>query len=129
MAGLSLGSVLAFLVGRGLKGHILDNILKPATLQKLSSIFEREGIFIALLCFLLPGAPKDCLCFVLGMSPMSLGFFAPLVTVGRMPATLLFTLQGALVSEGQYVAPLLTLGASLLLGIMVIFRRKRLVVS
>ena len=52
--------------------------------------------------FLLPGFPKDYLCYVLGLSRMELGTFLIISTLGRMPGTYLLTLQGASIRSHEY---------------------------
>ena len=52
--------------------------------------------------FMIPGFPKDVLCYLLGLSRMRLAMFLALSTLGRMPGTFLLTLQGASVRNQHY---------------------------
>ena len=76
---------------------------------------ERQGALVAFILFLLPGFPKDYLCFVLGLSRMPFKLFLLICTVGRIPGTLLLTLQGAKVYKGDYYSTLVILGLCLVL--------------
>jgi len=51
---------------------------------------------------MIPGFPKDVLCYLLGLSRMRLTTFLVLSTLGRMPGTFLLTLQGASIRSEQY---------------------------
>jgi uncharacterized membrane protein YdjX (TVP38/TMEM64 family) len=116
MVGLAIGSMIAFLLGRWLEIHFVEKIVAPETLAKFDFIVERQGALIAFLLFLIPGFPKDYLSFIMGLSKMPLRVFMIIATVGRLPATLLLTMQGANVYEGNYVLFFVSLGIFLLVG-------------
>jgi len=56
--GLTLGSTLAFLLGRWLEIHFVEKIVKKETLERFDFIIERQGALIAFLLFLIPAFPK-----------------------------------------------------------------------
>lgn len=107
--GLTLGGIMAFLIGRWLEVHLIEKWVKKETLEKFDFLLERQGALVAFLLFLIPWAPKDYLCFILGLSQMPLKVFVLLMAVGRMPATFLLTLQGSQVYQGNYLFSLLLL--------------------
>jgi uncharacterized membrane protein YdjX (TVP38/TMEM64 family) len=123
--GLTLGSLLAFLLGRWLEIHFVKRVVQPETLKKFDFLMERQGALISFILFLFPGFPKDYLCFILGVSPMHLKIFLLIVVVGRIPGTLLLTLQGAQVYEGNYLDFAIMLGVILLGGVALIYYRER----
>ena len=114
--GLTVGSVLAFLLGRWLEEHFVARMVKPETLKKFDFLMERQGALVAFFLFIIPGFPKDYLCFILGLSLMPLRLFLVLCTVGRLPGTLMLTLQGAQVYKGNYLITGMLLGFCLLLA-------------
>ncbi len=85
--GLTLGSLAAFLLGRWLEINFVEKVVRRETLDKFAFMVERQGTLIAFLLFLLPGFPKDYLCFILGLSKMPLKVFLLIVGVGRLPGT------------------------------------------
>jgi uncharacterized membrane protein YdjX (TVP38/TMEM64 family) len=121
--GLTLGSALAFLVARWLEEHYVARWLPKEILEKFDFLMERQGALISFILFLLPGFPKDYLCFVLGLSRMPFKLFLLICTVGRIPGTLLLTLQGAKVYKGDYYSTLVILGVCLvLIGFLAYYR-------
>lgn len=114
--GLTLGSILAFLAGHWLEERFVVKIVSPETMRRFDFFMDHQGALVAFFLFLLPGFPKDYLCFILGLSPMSFRLFLVLVTIGRMPGTLMLTLQGAKVYEGEYLMFGLILGLCLVVG-------------
>ena len=123
--GLTLGSSLAFGVSRWLGSRVINKIFHTESLAKFDALFERNGALVAFLLYLFPGAPKDYLSFLLGLSKIPFKVFVVLVAVGRMPATLLLTLQGAQVYQGHYWTFLILLGITLLAGGILIYFRER----
>lgn len=124
--GLTLGGTLAFLVGRWFEVHLIEKLGKKEMLTKFDFLIEREGALVAFLLFMIPGAPKDYLCIILGLSRMPLKVFLPLMGVGRMPATFLLTLQGAQVYEGNYLISVVLLILFLSLAGMLLAYRENL---
>jgi uncharacterized membrane protein YdjX (TVP38/TMEM64 family) len=121
--GLTLGSAGAFLIARWLEEHYVKRWIPVDILQKFDFLMERQGALISFILFLLPGFPKDYLCFVLGLSRMPFKLFLLICTVGRIPGTLLLTLQGAKVYKGDYYSTLVILGLCLVLvGVLAYYR-------
>jgi len=123
--GLTLGSILAFLIARWLEERYVARWLPREILEKFDFLMERQGALISFILFLLPGFPKDYLCFVLGLSRMPFKLFLLICTVGRIPGTLLLTLQGAKVYKGDYYSTLVILGLCLvLIGVLAYYREQ-----
>jgi uncharacterized membrane protein YdjX (TVP38/TMEM64 family) len=114
--GLTLGSIMAFFLGRWLEHKFVARVVSKETIEKFDFLMERQGALIAFFLFVVPGFPKDYLCFILGLSTMSWKLFFLLSTVGRLPGTLMLTLQGAQVYQGHYLITGLLLGFCLLLA-------------
>jgi uncharacterized membrane protein YdjX (TVP38/TMEM64 family) len=114
--GLTLGSIFAFLLGRLLEKKFVVKVVSPATLARFDFLMEHQGALVAFLLFLLPGFPKDYLCFILGLSPMSFRLFVILVTIGRMPGTLMLSLQGAQLYKGNYLDFLILSAVCVIVG-------------
>ena len=123
--GLTLGSALAFGLSRRLGDRVMASLTRTGRFEKFDALFEKNGALIAFLLFLFPGAPKDYLSFLLGLTNMPFKVFVVLVTVGRMPATLMLTLQGAQVYQGNYwtfgILLGITLGAG---GLLIVFQEQ-----
>jgi len=122
--GLSLGSVLAFVVARWLEEHYVSRWIPKEILQKFDFLMERQGALVSFILFLLPGFPKDYLCVVLGLSRMPFKLFLLICVVGRLPGTLLLTLQGAKVYKGDYYSTLIILGLCLVLILVLWYYRE-----
>lgn len=114
MIGLMLGSWLAFSLARIFEKMAVEKFVSEETRKKFDYLVEHEGVILSFILFLIPGFPKDALCYILGLTPMPLGIFLIISTIGRIPGTLMATLQGAKAFEHQYKLFLLLLGISAL---------------
>ncbi len=121
--GLALGSMLAFLLGRWLERKFIARLVHPEKMKLFRRLLRREGTLTAFLIFLIPGVPKDIVCYLLGLTRMSLVIFLIGATLARLPGILLFTMQGAQVYKGHYG---ITLGlVALYLGVAFLVYRHR----
>jgi len=114
MIGLMLGSWFAFSLAKIFEKWAVEKFVSPKTMKKFGYLVGHEGVILSFLLFLIPGFPKDALCYILGLTPMHLGIFLIISTIGRIPGTLMATLQGAKAFDHQYKPFLFLLGVSAL---------------
>lgn len=114
MVGLLFGSWLAFGLARIFEKWAVEKFVSGETRRKFDYLVGHEGVILSFLLFLIPGFPKDALCYILGLTPMHLGIFLTISTIGRIPGTLMATLQGAKAFDHQYKSLLILLGLSTL---------------
>ncbi len=100
--GLTLGSWVAFELSSILGRPFAERLFKKDILNKFDFLTTNTGATIAFLLFLIPGFPKDVLCYILGLSRMRLSTFLIVSAVGRLPGTYLLTIQGASVRNEDY---------------------------
>jgi len=99
--GLVIGSVVAFYLARLLGRPFVERFVKPSVIGKYNHFLEHKGLFISFLLFLIPGFPKDTLCYILGLSHMKTGNFLVISTCGRLLGTILLSIQGTSVRAHQ----------------------------
>src|SRR6266851_3347335 len=101
--GITLGSTFNFWFARVVGRPTLERLIGRDRLTKidraLASARSRSAMF---LLFLLPGFPKDFLCYAAGLSGMRILEFVVLSALARSPALLASVLIGAGVSRGDY---------------------------
>jgi len=100
--GLSLGSWVAFELASILGRPFVERFVRTEVLQKFNFLTSRTGTLICFVLFLVPGFPKDYLCYVLGLSRMKLSTFLIVCIVGRLPGTYLLTMQGSTIRNEEY---------------------------
>lgn len=124
--GLTIGSWIAFVVGRLLSDLIRQRLERARLYQRFNRLVCGGDFAVPFILFLLPGFPKDSLAYFLGMSHMPMPVFLFITGVGRMPGTLMLSLQGAEVAQGDWHGALLLLGISLLIAAPCMIWRKPL---
>ena len=102
--GLTIGSWLAFMIARLLGRHIIEVVVKPETIKRYDYVMKHKGLFIAFIMFLIPGFPKDLLCYVLGLGHMGQRDFLLISTGGRLLGTTLLTVGGTFFRDERYGA-------------------------
>jgi uncharacterized membrane protein YdjX (TVP38/TMEM64 family) len=118
MIGLTLGSWLAFRIAGIFERWLVKKFVSSKKLKKFDYLMEREGVIIGFFLFLIPGFPKDALCYILGLTPMRSGIFLMISTIGRIPGTLIATLQGAKVYHQHYTIFFVFVGVSALITLV-----------
>ncbi|MDR1397898.1 MAG: VTT domain-containing protein, partial [Desulfarculales bacterium] len=84
-----------------------------------------QGLITCFLFFLIPGFPKDYLCLALGLTKLNWRLFLLVCALGRVPGTLMLSLQGAMVYQENYWSLLwISLIALAFLAPAYIFREK-----
>jgi uncharacterized membrane protein YdjX (TVP38/TMEM64 family) len=82
---------------------VVRRLVSDAVYHKFDFVARTGGELVTLLFFLIPGFPKDYLCFLLGVSPIPFGTFLIISTFGRLPGTWLLSIQGAKVRGAHYL--------------------------
>jgi len=100
--GLTIGSWIAFLLAHLFGLPLVERVVKPETLRKYDYVLEHKGVFIAFFLFLIPGFPKDYLCYILGLSHMRAPTFLVISTVGRLFGTVMLSFFGSFARNNQF---------------------------
>jgi uncharacterized membrane protein YdjX (TVP38/TMEM64 family) len=125
--GLTLGSVAAFGVGRWLGAHYVRTLVSQQTWDKMGFIIEAEGTILCFIIYLIPGLPKDMVCYLFGMSPMPFWVFTLVSTLGRFPGTWVLSAQGAHTAAGDYLEVILLTAIVLAVALPLYYYRDRIV--
>ena len=115
MIGLIMGAAVAFGLARIFERVAVERFVSGQTRKKFDYLVGHEGVILSFLLFLIPGFPKDALCYILGLTPMHWGIFLVISTIGRIPGTLMACLQGAKAFDQQYKTLIILSGASALM--------------
>ena len=121
--GLTLGSWLAFEVAHVLGRPFVEKFVKKEVLKKFDFVTTHTGTLVCFLLFVLPGFPKDYLCYLLGLSRMSMATFMIISTIGRMPGTYFLPIQGAsLRSQEYFIAAIFALISAAIIFLAYLYR-------
>jgi len=110
--GLTIGSWLAFMLSRIFGRPFIDKFVKKETLARYDYLLHHKGAFLIFLLFLIPGLPKDYLCYILGLGHLTVKEFLVISTLGRFGGTVLLTMGGNFIRQQQYYRFSVLLGAT-----------------
>lgn len=114
LLGAFLGSVAVFALVRRFGRELVDIFFPREKLEKLKflqSSPKRDVLFW--LVFMVPGTPKDLLCYFAGLTDLSWGKWLLLCTVGRLPSVLTSTIGGDALGVKDYQFAVLVFAATL----------------
>ena len=124
--GLTLGSFLAFSLSRFFGRPLTERFVDAKTMERFDYLLHHKGAFLVFLLFLIPGFPKDYLCYILGLGHLTTVEFLAIATTGRLLGTTLLTLGGTFLRNHQYYRFFLLSGAAVVVLFLTIAYRDRL---
>lgn len=117
---LTLGSWINFAIGRFLGKRYVRGWIPDATLERFDHLAKRQGVIVMFILFVFPGFPKDYLCLFLGITAIPLKVFLIIAAIGRMPGTLLLSLQGDFLFQKNYVVFAVVFAVTVLVAFLTI---------
>ena len=112
--GLTIGSYIAFALSRVFGRPFVEKFVDERTMSRFDYLLHHKGAFLVFILFLIPGFPKDLLCYILGLGHITTAEFLVIGGTGRLFGTVLLTLGGSYIRHHQYYR------LSILLGIAIV---------
>ena len=113
------GAAVWFFFARILGRDVAERLTSKAGIAQIDTFFEKYGRNTILICRLLPFISFDIVSYAAGLTSMSFGSFFLATGIGQLPATIVYS----------YVGGMLTGGAQLLMtGLLILFALSALVV-
>jgi uncharacterized membrane protein YdjX (TVP38/TMEM64 family) len=95
VAGNMLGSFAAMLMTRFLGEKVMRPFVPASLQERFDGAISRGGLENFFMLFLLPGTPKDSICFMAGLTRFNLWALLGVNTLGRLPGLAVLTFTGA----------------------------------
>jgi len=121
---LAAGSWINFAIGRFLGRRYVRHWIPADKLVRFDHLLKRQGIIVLLILFIFPGFPKDYLCLFLGITAIPLNAFLLIASIGRMPGTLMLSLQGEFLFQKNYAVFAVAFGVTVLVAALSIKYRE-----
>ena len=117
------GAVLCFWVAKALGREAVEKLTSKAGLQRIDEFFERHGSQSVLIARLLPFISFDFVSYFAGLTSMSFRSFIIATGLGQLPATIVYSYVGGMLTGGAQMLmyALLILFA---LGVLVVMARQ-----
>ena len=124
--GLTLGSYIAFILARTFGRPLIEKFIPRSTMQRFDYLLHHKAAFLVFLLFLIPGFPKDWLCYILGLGHLTTTEFLVIGGTGRLFGTILLTLGGSYLRHHQYVRFWILVGIGISVVIVALAYRDKL---
>lgn len=113
LVGETIGGVLVFLFVKRFGMQVVETFFprdKIHSLRFLRDPKKRDTLFFLL--FLLPGTPKDLLCYFAGLTGIPFVRWCLIQTIGRLPSILTSTIGGNALGNANYAAAIVILAVT-----------------
>ena len=117
------GAALCFFIARILGRDAVTKLTSKGGLEQIDKFFEKHGKNTILICRLLPFISFDVVSYAAGLTSMSFGSFFIATGIGQLPATIIYSYVGGMLTGGAklFVTALFILFA---LSVLVVLLRQ-----
>lgn len=118
--GLAIGSFLAIGLSRLLRDYVVQKFVPKELLEKFDYLIDKGGLMTFFMIFLLPAFPDDAVCFIAGLTRLSLSKLVLVCVLGRLPGMAVLTFAGTAVDTDLQIAQII-LGIAIVISIVIWF--------
>jgi uncharacterized membrane protein YdjX (TVP38/TMEM64 family) len=126
LVGIALGSLVNFYAGRLLGRPFVESLFARERIEEIERVTgSGKGAAGFFLLFVIPGIPKDVLCYVAGVSKLGFPAFLAVSMAGRLPGILGSAFMGSAAYSGAYRGAIVVLAiAAALFALGLIFKER-----
>lgn len=95
-----VGALLCFYIAKFLGRDVVEKLTSKMALESVDAFFERHGAYAIVIARLLPFISFDVVSYAAGLTSMRLSSFLIATGVGQLPATLVYSYAGEMLSGG-----------------------------
>ena len=126
LLGATIGSILVFLLVRRFGKPIVHTFFSEEKLSQLRFLQNtKKRNLLLMLIFILPGTPKDLLCYFAGLTNIKTSLWLLICSLGRVPSVITSTIGGAALENESYLTAVIAFviaAAISLLGVLIYHR-------
>lgn len=114
----TIGSLLVFWLVRRFGMPLVEIFFSKEKVQKLCFLkTTQKRSFLFLLIFMMPGTPKDLLCYFAGLTDMKLSLWLLMCSLGRIPSIVTSTVGGSALGSKRYWFAVIVFAVTLLISV------------
>ena len=126
IVGILIGSSFNFLLARWLGLPFVKSLFSEARIRSFENIAHSSRAQIGFfLLFVIPGIPKDVLCYVAGLSPLRFVAFMLISTLGRLPGIVGSAAMGDAAASSRWLLAGIIMGVAVVLFFIGLIYRER----
>lgn len=119
MAGAALGSILVFALVRRYGMRMVEIFFDRGQTRRLKFLnYSPRRRLLLIILFIVPGTPKDLLCYYAGLTDIPWKHWLLLCSLGRLPSIVTSTIGGNFLCTRDFWYAVIIFGAALLISLM-----------
>ena len=95
-----VAALLCFYIAKFLGREVVEKLTSKIALKSVDAFFEKHGVYAILIARLLPFISFDIVSYAAGLTRMSLRSFLVATGLGQLPATLIYSYAGEMLTGG-----------------------------
>lgn len=95
-----VGALLCFYIAKFLGREVVEKLTSKIALKSVDTFFEKHGVYAILIARLLPFISFDIVSYAAGLTRMPLRSFLIATGLGQLPATLIYSYAGEMLTGG-----------------------------
>ena len=114
----SIGSFIVLFLTRKYGRKLVEVFFDEEKIESLSFLrSSKKRLILYSIIFIMPGTPKDLLCYFAGLTDMDLKSLMLVVSLGRIPSIITSTIAGDFAGDKSYRATIITIAITSLLSL------------
>lgn len=118
-----IGAVVCFYIARILGRDVVEKLTTKAGLKQIDDFFDQHGYLSVLIARLLPFISFDIVSYAAGLTSMSFLSFLIATGIGQLPATIIYSYVGGMLTGGAKMATTALLLLFALSALVVLIRQ------
>lgn len=114
----SIASILIVLMVRKYGSMLFFMFFNKKEKHRLNKFKSKKSFILFSLLFILPGTPKDLLCYFAGLTKYDLFPLLVVTTIGRIPAIVTSTITGGAFGDKEYIFAFIVCGITFLISLV-----------
>lgn len=126
LSGIIIGSIISYFIAKLFGKPLVDIIVSKKKFEKSRKFFKAENFnLVIFLVYLIPGAPKDILGFIAGVSDVKFKNFIVYSNLGRIPGIIVSTYFGYKIGNGNIKTLLIILIIMIFIFILAVIKGEK----
>ncbi|MDD6879034.1 MAG: VTT domain-containing protein [bacterium] len=99
-----IGSLIVLFLVRKFGVKLVESIFSKEKIESVKFLkASKSKLFLFTLIFIVPGTPKDLLCYYGGLTDMNFGVLSAVCFIGRFPSVITSVIGGSALGEQNYI--------------------------
>ena len=117
----SIASIIIIIFVKKYGTRLIEIFYSKKDHEKTKMLQSKKAFLIYALIFILPGTPKDLLCYIGGLADFDVIPLIIVTTVGRIPSIVTSTIPSDAIADKNYVFAVVVYGITILISIISLF--------